>query len=983
MNTLTVHGARENNLKDITVSIPKDKLIVFTGLSGSGKSSLAMDVIYAEGQRRYVESLSSYARQFLGVLKKPDVDRIDGLSPAIAIDQKTVSHNPRSTVGTTTEIYDYLRLLYSKIGIAHCPICGDELKPQTVDQIIDNILTAAKDTLKTDKDSDRFGYKFSIVAVPIVDKKGEYSALFKSLKKQGWEKVRLDGILYNLMEAIPVPDKNKRHTLEVITDDFDIYEFTLKEDEKDLRSKLFQAVDNALKIESKFIRVLPVGDKTQMFPDSPNYLKEIDYSTSRTCRKCSLSLPEFEPRHFSFNSPHGACPVCTGLGFIRRIDERKLLDPNKSVLDGGIIPYAKLSPDSWTMSVLLEIAKRYEIPLKNAVGKIPKEKLDKILYGTGKEIFRITFYRKDLDEERQYNSKFEGLIPNLERRYAQTSSDYIRREIEQYMTSIPCETCEGTRLKKEIRMVTIDGKNIAEITAYPIDVFYEHIVNLPEKLDTQGRAIAQSVLKEISARAKFLLDVGLSYLTLDRSSITLSGGESQRIRLASQIGTGLTGVLYVLDEPSIGLHARDQHRLVNTLLNLRELGNTVIVVEHDKDTILSADHIVDFGPGAGVHGGKVIAEGSPKEIMGNKSSVTGPYLSGIEDVKRNVERIIKSQINEDSTFEHDSNAMIVLEGAKTNNLKGVDVEIPFGKFTCVTGVSGSGKSSLIIETLLPALKESLGYRNVDNTGVYKQISGYGKLDRVVFVDQSPIGRTPRSNPATYTKVFDDIREVFALTRDAKVRGFNKSRFSFNLRGGRCEACKGEGQIKIEMQFMPDVYVDCEVCHGKRYIKEVLDVSYRDKNIADVLDMSIEEGINFFDAHPNIREKLSLMKDVGLSYMKLGQPAPLLSGGEAQRVKLASELDRKTFGRTIYILDEPTTGLHFADMENLLVVLKTLVARGDTVVVIEHNLDFIKLADYIIDIGPEGGDEGGNILYQGDLKGLKSCKESWTGKMLFT
>lgn len=977
MDVLSIHGARENNLKNVDLKIKKGQLVVFTGLSGSGKTSMAMDTIYSEGQRRYVESLSSYARQFLGNLKKPDVDKIEGLSPAIAIDQKTVSHNPRSTVGTITEIYDYLRLLYAKIGIAHCPVCGDELKPQTIDQIVSRLLSPETVSDTTDTKP----AKLMIFAVPVNDKKGEFETLFKTLRKQGWTKVRVDGKFYDLYKSIPQLEKTFNHTIEVATGSFLLTKFSITKDLKETSHQLFEAIDNALKIERSFVRVGYIRDKGNYLPDHPEYIETIDFSTTRTCQKCSISLPDFEPRNFSFNTPHGACTVCSGLGVIKKIDEKKLLDPNLSITEGGIVPYAALmQKDGWTYRKVVEVAKKYDIPLAHAISRIPRDKLEKILYGTDDEKIRISSKGLPGGTNRIETTTFEGIIPNLERRYVETTSDYMRNEIEKYMTSSTCTACNGARLKPEILAVTIGNQNIAQMTNLSIQKFYDSFSKLAPKLDKTAQAISEGVIKEILTRTKFLIDVGLEYLTISRSAETLSGGESQRIRLASQIGTGLTGVLYVLDEPSIGLHARDQKRLIETLKGLRDLGNTVIVVEHDRDTMMSSDEIVDFGPGAGKNGGEVIAQDTPQKIMKNPKSVSGPYLAGTQNIKANVLKELE-KLNPDNKFEHDSNAFLILKGATTNNLKNVDVEFPIGKMICVTGVSGSGKSSLVVETLIPALKQRIGYINRSSSGNYKEITGFERIDRVIFVDQSPIGKTPRSNPATYTKVFDHIRDVFALTKGARLRGYTKSRFSFNVRGGRCEACGGEGQIKIEMQFMPDIYVDCDVCNGKRYVSEVLKVTYHDKNIAEVLDMPVSTALEFFSNHPPIREKLSLMEDVGLGYIKLGQPAPLLSGGEAQRVKLAAELNRRSYGRSLYILDEPTTGLHFRDIEKLLVVLKTLVHRGDTVIVIEHNLDFIQLADWIIDIGPEGGDRGGEIVYTGSLGGLKKCKGSWTGRML--
>lgn len=978
-DSIIIKGARENNLKNVNLTIPKNKLIVFSGISGSGKSSMAMDTIYAEGQRRYVESLSSYARQFLGNIKKPDVDSIEGLSPSIAIYQKTVSHNPRSTVGTITEIYDYLRLLFSRIGIAHCPSCGDELKPQSIDEIVEFVVNETRRYIGNNNSKT---VNLSVWGVPISDKKGEYEALFKSLKKQGWEMVIIDNHYFEFTEKLPFLDKYKKHTIEVRTDFLQVSLFDLEEGFKEFRTRLFSAVEQALKIEPSFVRIrFP-----ELRPNTPTGIEGVsnyeDFSTSKTCRKCGISLPDFEPKHFSFNSPHGACPVCNGLGNIRKIDPSKVIEPSLSLLEGGVIPYAKtMNSDGWNKMIITEVCKRHGIPLSFAISKIPKEYLDLILFGTGDEAYTIKYSSKYGGIRTATDIKFEGIIPNLERRYVETNSDYIRNEISKYMTSVSCTECGGTRLRAETRAVTVDGLSISEITNMSIRDFASRIELIANNLEKSDKVIAEAILREINYRTLFLIEVGLEYLTINRSADTLSGGESQRIRLASQIGTGLTGVIYVLDEPSIGLHSRDQNRLINTLKRLRDLGNSVIVVEHDKDTMLNADMIVDFGISAGDGGGEVVAQGSYTDLINNNASVSGPYLSKGGIVYKNVNNDLKRRFGEYTGFEHGSGDVITIDNISTNNLKNVNLSIKLGQFVCVTGVSGSGKSSLITETLYPVLQRKLGYVNYDASPIYGSVNGFEKIDRVVFVDQSPIGRTPRSNPATYTKVFDNIREIFALTKQAKIKGYSKGKFSFNLKGGRCESCKGEGKVKIEMQFMPDIYVDCDVCNGDRYVTEVLDIVYKGKNIVDVLNMSVEEAYSFFSFHPVIKEKLSLMIEVGLGYMKLGQPAPLLSGGEAQRVKLAAELDRKSYGRTIYILDEPTTGLHFKDMEKLLIVIKGLVFRGDTVVAIEHNLDFISMADWIIDVGPEGGDKGGKIIFEGTVDEITDCKHSWTGRYL--
>jgi len=989
MNTLSIRSANENNLKNISIDLPKNKIIVFTGLSGSGKSSLAMDTIYAEGQRKYVESLSSYARQFLGALKKPDVEGIEGLSPSIAIDQKTGSHNPRSTVGTITEMYDYMRLLYARIGIAHCPKCGEELTSQTIDQVVNTIFKKIKKAYSSEKNVRKFGYRFMITAVPIFGRKGEYEQVFMNLRKNGWNLVRVDGSYYDLKISLPELDKYKQHDIEVVVDmlnvpeDSLVSELTLKE----VRSRVFQSVEAALKIQPAFARVMEIKDARPGIPEKPTALLVADYSVTKSCKKCGISVPDFEPREFSFNSPHGACPECDGLGVIKKIKTYNIIDGKRSVLAGGIIPYARmLERDTYFRKLLETVCKEHNISLHTPVSMFTQGKMDIILFGTANQKYKVTYFSSKDGSERTWETKFEGIIPNLERRYRETSSDFVRKEIERYMTTVECPVCRGARLKDVSLAVTVDNVNISELSNYTIEDFYEFMKNLVSKLKPKDKIIAEAVVKEISLRAKFLLDVGLEYLTVSRTATTLSGGEGQRIRLASQIGTGLSGVIYVLDEPSIGLHARDQQRLIGTLKKLRDLGNTVIVVEHDRDTMMNADLIVDFGPGAGIHGGEIIATGTPEEILSNPNSVTGPYLAGNKSVKKEVSKMLKKVLPEKiklaapQTYSQ-ADRYVEIKGIKTHNLKNIDVKFPLGKFVCITGVSGSGKSSLIVETLLPAIRKTLGLK-VDSPGTdYKTIYISTPVDKLLYIDQSPIGRTPRSNPATYTKVFDEIRKLFAQTKDSKIRGYTASKFSFNLKGGRCEACKGEGKLKIEMQFMPDVYIDCDVCHGKRYVSEVLEVEYKGKNIAEVLAMSVDEAAIFFNGISKIREKLEVLQQVGLGYIKLGTPAPILSGGEAQRVKLASELGRRATGKTIYILDEPTTGLHFQDIEKLLVVLKTLVATGSSVFVIEHNLDFIQEADYILDVGLEGGEKGGQIIASGTVEQVMANKASWTGRML--
>ena len=993
MDFLSIHGARENNLKNISVDLPKNKLIVFTGLSGSGKSSLAMDTIYAEGQRKYVESLSAYARQFLGELRKPDVDKIDGLSPSIAIDQKTVSHNPRSTVGTITEIYDYLRLLYARVGIAHCPECGAVLTSQTIDQVVDGLLAKVKREYASDKIVQKFGFRFMITAAPISGRKGEYEQVFMNLRKQGWNVVRVDGEYIDLKMMLPQLDKYKQHDIEVVVDTLSISKNVLDSENllKEVRSRIFQSVEAALKLQPTFVRILEIRDKVLGISAKPSAVLVNDYSVTKSCKQCGISVPDFEPRDFSFNSPHGACPECDGLGVIKKISTEGIVDGKRSILAGGIMPYAKmLERDSYFRRLLEMVCEDHSVSIHTPVSMLTEGKLDLILYGTGEQKYKVTYYSSQDGTERSLHAKYEGIIPNLERRYKETNSEFIRTEIEKFMTTVSCPTCKGNRLKDIVLAVTVSDKNIAELCDLTIKDFSDVVEKFPKDLGVKSLAIATPVVREILLRSQFLLDVGLEYLTVSRTATTLSGGEAQRIRLASQIGTGLSGVIYVLDEPSIGLHARDQHRLITTLKHLRDLGNTVIVVEHDRDTILSADLVVDFGKGAGEHGGEIIAMGSPAEIMKSKTSVTGPYLAGKKSIAIEVEKLMKENFSKNKKLNaflatrqlaRQADRYIEISGAKTHNLKDLTVKFPLGKFVCVTGVSGSGKSSLVVETLLPVLKKTLGLRTDSPDTVFKNLYVSDVVDKMLYIDQSPIGRTPRSNPATYTKVFDDIRELFAQTKDSKVHGYTASRFSFNLRGGRCEACKGEGKIKIEMQFMPDVYIDCDVCFGKRYVSEVLEVMYKGKNISDVLSMSVDEAAGFFSEMSMIREKFEMLQQVGLGYLKLGEPAPMLSGGEAQRVKLSAELGRRSTGKTIYILDEPTTGLHFADIEKLVAVLKTLVATGNSVFVIEHNLDFIKEADYLIDLGPEGGNGGGEVVATGTVGDIRKNPRSWTGKML--
>ncbi len=933
-NYIKIKGAKTHNLKNIDLTIPRDKLIVFTGLSGSGKSSLAFDTIYAEGQRRYVESLSSYARMFLGQMEKPDVDEIDGLSPAISIDQKTTSKNPRSTVGTVTEIYDYLRLLFARVGKPHCPVCGREISQQTVDQIVDKILTLPE------------GTKLSILAPVVRNRKGEYTKLFEDASKSGFVRVRVDGIMYDLMEKIPL-EKNKKHNIEIVVD-----RLVIKDG---VRRRLTDSVETALH-NAKGLVIAQVIDGEEML-----------FSQNYSCPDHDFSIEELNPRMFSFNAPFGACPECDGLGYLLKLDlDLVIPDKTKSINEGAIKASGWNSPfgDSVAKMYFSALAKHYKFSLDTPVCKLPKQILDIILYGNGGQ--KIKMQRNSSFGSVNYESAYEGVIPNLERRFKETTSDFMRREIEALMRESDCPACKGRRLRPDVLAVTVGDKNISEITDMSVVKLLDYFDSL--KLSQKDETIARRVIKEIKNRLEFLKNVGLDYLTLSRSAGTLSGGESQRIRLATQIGSCLTGVLYILDEPSIGLHQRDNDKLINTLKMLRDLGNTLIVVEHDEDTMLAADYIVDIGPGAGIHGGYVVAQGSAEDIIACKESVTGQYLSG----KKKIEVPDKRRCGNGN--------FITIKGAKENNLKNIDVKIPLGVMTCVTGVSGSGKSSLINSILYKTLARDLN-RARTVPGKSDGIDGMEYLDKVINIDQSPIGRTPRSNPATYTSVFTDIRDLFASTNGAKARGYTSGRFSFNVRGGRCEACQGDGIVKIEMHFLPDIYIACDVCKGKRYNRETLEVKYKDKSIADVLDMTVEEGMTFFENHPKIYRKLKTLYDVGLSYIKIGQSSTTLSGGEAQRVKLATELARRPTGKTVYILDEPTTGLHTADVHKLIEVLQKLTDAGNTVIVIEHNLDVIKTADYIVDLGPEGGDGGGKVIALGTPEQVAENKDSYTGQYL--
>ncbi len=932
---IIVRGARENNLKNVDVSIPRDKMVVFTGLSGSGKSSLAFDTIYAEGQRRYVESLSSYARQFLGQMDKPDVDSIDGLSPAISIDQKTTSKSPRSTVGTVTEIYDYLRLLWARVGTPHCPKCGKEIRKQTIDQIVDRVEALGE------------GTRFVVLSPVVRGKKGEHVKVFEDARKQGFARVRVDGILYDLTEEIKL-EKNKKHTIELVVD-----RLVLKEG---LRRRLTDSIETACAHSGGLVIIqLPKEDQ------------ELSFSQNYACEDCGISLTELEPRMFSFNNPNGACPSCTGLGFQLIADEDLVIpDKNKSIFEGAIQAsgWQSARTDSIFRMYFEALSQKYHFSLTEPVKSLSKDAMKVILYGTGTEKLRMTYNRGN--GMGVLEQPFEGILNNISRRYRETQSDSARKELEECMATAPCPKCHGDRLNELALAVTVGGLNIMEFCRMSVVQELEFMENL--RLEGNMAVVAQQIVREITSRLRFLTDVGLSYLTLSRGAGTLSGGESQRIRLATQIGSSLMGVLYILGEPSIGLHQRDNDKLLATLKHLRDLGNTLIVVEHDEDTMRAADYIVDVGPGAGSHGGRIVAAGTLQDILDCPDSVTGQYLSG------------KKKIPVPENRRPGNGKFLTVRGARENNLKNVDVAIPLGTFTCVTGVSGSGKSSLVNEVLNKTLLAKLNHARC-RPGACACVEGLENLDKVIDIDQSPIGRTPRSNPATYTGLFNDIRDLFASTADAKMRGYGPGRFSFNVKGGRCEACSGDGLVKIEMHFLADVYVPCEVCHGARYNRETLEVQYKGKNIAQVLDMTCEEAVEFFENLPKIRRKAQMLCEVGLGYIKLGQASTTLSGGEAQRVKLATELSRTATGRTIYILDEPTTGLHSADVHRLIEVLNRLVDAGNTVLVIEHNLDLIKTADYLIDLGPEGGDGGGTIVATGTPEEVAGIPESYTGQYL--
>ncbi|MHA1643941.1 MAG: excinuclease ABC subunit UvrA [Candidatus Freyarchaeota archaeon] len=928
---IIVKGASEHNLKNIDVEIPRDRLVVITGLSGSGKSSLAFDTIYAEGQRRYIESLSSYARQFLEMMEKPSVEYIEGLSPAISIEQKAPSRNPRSTVGTITEIYDYLRLLYARVGVPHCWKCGKEITQLTTQQIVDQIMSLPE------------GTRVQLLAPMVKGRKGEHRKLLENLRNEGFARVRIDGEALNLEDEINL-DKNRKHDIDLIVDRLVI--------KPGIRKTLTDSVETCLRF-SDVVKVLVNGDKQSI------------YSRRLACEDCGIGFEELTPQMFSFNNPQGACGHCGGLGTTRRIDP-DLVIPNKelSLAEGAIVPWRN-PIGGWYLRKLKAVAKHYGFSLHTPVKNLTPEQLNVVLYGTDERV-RFHYKNRERGVYLEYEGNFEGVITNLERRYRETRSEHIRSEIEKYMDMNPCPHCRGDRLKPESLAVTVGGLNIAQVTRMSIEKalrFFEQL-----RLGEREQQIAEKILKEIKSRLKFLMNVGLNYITLDRAAGTLSGGEAQRIRLATQIGSSLVGVIYILDEPSIGLHYRDKRRLIETLKELRDMGNTIIVVEHDEDTIRAADHIIDLGPGAGRNGGYVVATGTTEDIMANEKSLTGKYLSG------------ELRIPIPPKRRKGNGKYLTLRGARQNNLKNIDVKFPLGKFICITGVSGSGKSSLVYETLYKALAQKL-YHSPEKPGKYDRIEGLKNIDKVIMIDQSPIGRTPRSNPATYTGVFTPIREVFAMVPEARMRGYRPGRFSFNVKGGRCEACEGNGTIKIEMQFLPDVYITCEHCKGKRFNRETLEIRYKGKNIHDILEMTVDEALEFFENIPKIRRKLQTLKDVGLSYIQLGQPAPTLSGGEAQRVKLSKELGKQSTGKTLYILDEPTTGLHFADIQQLLDVLSRLVDAGNTVVVIEHNLDVIKFADWIIDLGPEGGDEGGWIVCEGTPEEVACVPHSYTGQAL--
>ncbi len=950
---LRVVGAREHNLKNITVEIPRDKLVVLTGLSGSGKSSLAFDTIFAEGQRRYVESLSSYARQFLGQMDKPDVDSIEGLSPAVSIDQKTTNHNPRSTVGTVTEIYDYLRLLFARVGIPHCVECGRPLARQSAQEIVDVLLALAA------------GTRLMILAPLVRERKGTYQAVLEDIRKSGFTRVRVDGKVHQLEEEISL-DRYKKHTIEAVVDRIVISEPSDDEDRQNQRSRLTDSVETALKVGDGFVTVVNLSAEPSV---------DLQFSEHLACPEHGSMLVEIEPRTFSFNTPHGACPDCQGLGATLEIDTQLLIPDREKSLSQGAISVLEWSTkqreQGWYQQMLEAIAEDSGFTLDTPIKNLSKSQLHALLYGTGSREIRVRYTNRH-GRSSVFNTPFEGVIANLERRWRETESDWIRARIGEFMAEKPCELCGGKRLRREALGVTIDGKNIIEVTSWPVSRSLQWVQDLTSldttPLNRREQAIAERILKEIQTRLGFLADVGLDYLTLQRAATSLSGGEAQRIRLATQVGSKLMGVLYVLDEPSIGLHPRDNDRLLETLKDLRDMGNTVLVVEHDDETIRSADWVIDLGPGAGEHGGEIVAVGTPQEIEAHPDSLTGAYLSGRQFVP--VPQARRSGNGE----------VLRIVGASENNLKNITVDIPLGKFICITGVSGSGKSSLMVEVLYNTLARHLHGAHTQ-IGKHERLEGVQFVDKVINIDQSPIGRTPRSNPATYVGVFDTIRDLFSELPESKIRGYQKGRFSFNVKGGRCEACQGQGELKIEMQFMPDVYVPCEVCHGTRFNRETLQVQFKEKNIAEVLNMTVDQAVDFFSAFPKIQRRLKTLQDVGLGYIQIGQPAPYLSGGEAQRVKLSKELSRVSTGKTLYVLDEPSVGLHAADVHRLIDVLQSLVETGNTVLIIEHNLDIIKVADWIIDLGPEGGDGGGELIAEGTPEDICANPKSYTGQFL--
>lgn len=988
---IIIKGARQHNLKNIDLEIPKNKLVVFTGISGSGKSSLAFDTLYAEGQRRYVESLSAYARQFLGVMDKPDVDYIEGLSPAISIDQKAASHNPRSTVGTTTEIYDYLRLLFARVGHPHCPICGREISRMSVQQIAEAAISKIKDSSKKQ-------YRFFVMAPVVKDRKGEFTSLFEDLRKKGFSRVRIDGHLRDLSEDFMLL-KNNKHTIDVVVDRLALDKQSLILAEAHIKrslpsagadvkksvaqrspeqsegsnyySRMIQSIETAAKIGEGSVIISEVLDASLDFPQNPKKLEDHLYSERFACPIDNIALSEVEPRLFSFNSPHGACPECTGLGSLLEIDPESILNPILSILEGGILPWSKLGTnETWFTRLIEAVGKEYGFGMNTRLGELSDEARKVLLYGAGNKEFSVEGKNRQ-GRWTSFYSTFKGLVENLKERYRDTESEWVKSEIEKYMVREICPKCKGARLKDESLSVTVDQLNIAELTTMAIREALEWTKTLGGISILSGREqqIAKAILKEIISRLQFLVDVGLDYLTLDRPSMTLAGGESQRIRLASQIGSGLSGVLYVLDEPSIGLHQRDNTRLITTLKKLRELGNTVIVNEHDAETMLESDYMFEIGPGAGEHGGRIVAQGTPADILKNPDSLTGKYLSG----RKKIEILPESKRGEDL-------GVLEVVKASEHNLKNISVKFPLGQLISITGVSGSGKSTLVHDVLFKSLAQKF-YRAKEKPGKHEQILGIENLDKVVLVDQSPIGRTPRSNPATYTGAFTFIRELFASSPEAKIRGYGPGRFSFNVKGGRCEVCEGDGQIKIEMQFLPDVFVTCEGCDGKRYNREALEIHFKDKDISQVLDLTVEEALEFFTNIPQVKNKFSVLNEVGLGYIRLGQPATTLSGGEAQRIKLSSELSKRQTGRTVYILDEPTTGLHFADIERLLKILRRLVDLGNTVIIIEHNLDVVKNADWVIDLGPEGGVGGGTLVAEGTPAQIAKAKNSYTGQYL--